>query len=104
MNPQEVSPISVRLSEVLLVSLRDLYSDTRERENPVALQTELTQLVRILPQIAANLKGKYELDKAIDRGGAGILLRVVEVNLSELLKTRARKGYRALEVPRTLAN
>src|SRR5258708_3091099 len=102
MNPQEVSPISVRLSEDLLVSLRDLYSDTRERENPVALQTELTQLVRILPQIAANLKGKYELDKAIDRGGAGIVLRVVDVNLSELLKTRERKVYRALKVARPI--
>ncbi len=92
----------VALSPELLSSLRGLYADPREHESRTELQAELSQLERILPQIAAQLSGKYELDKAIDRGGAGIVLRIIDVNLSDLLKSKDRKVYRALKVARPI--
>jgi HD superfamily phosphohydrolase/tRNA A-37 threonylcarbamoyl transferase component Bud32 len=86
----------------LLDSLRQLYSEPKENEDKAELQGELVQLERILPQIAAELAGKYELDVAIDRGGAGVVLRVVDLNLSELLDTPDHKVYRALKVARPI--
>src|SRR5258708_2356137 len=97
-----VPPTVTALSPELLDSLRLLYADPREHENKAELQAELSQLERILPQIANDLGGKYELDKAIDRGGAGVVLRVIDVNLSGVLKPQERKVYRALKIARPI--
>src|SRR5437867_8537787 len=95
-------PVPVTLTPELLTSLRQLYADPRDHENRAELQAELSQLERILPLVAAHLTGKYELESAIDRGGAGVVLRVIDVNLSNVLTAQDQKVYRALKVARPI--
>ncbi|MGA2329794.1 MAG: protein kinase [Bryobacteraceae bacterium] len=102
MIPPTLSPAPSALSSELLDSLRRLYAEPRENEDKAELHVELAQLERILPQIATQLASKYEFDTAIDRGGSGVVLRVVDVNLSNVLETRDRKVYRALKIARPI--
>ncbi|MFZ0961849.1 MAG: hypothetical protein WAO35_13180 [Terriglobia bacterium] len=90
------------LSEELLKSLESVYSDATGQENSSELRAERDQMERILPQIARQIAWNYLIDSAIDRGGAGVVFKVIDKNLTSLQHDGTRKVYRALKVARPI--
>lgn len=90
------------LSPEFLASLRKVYSDATERGSGTDLKAEMEHLERILPSIAAKIAPNYTFDSVIDRGGAGVVIKVIDANLTSLLQAQNKKVYRALKVARPM--
>jgi len=62
-------------------------------------------LCKILPAIQEELSGWYEIDSPIDRGGAGLVVRLVDIRLARATAGTANSPtiYRALKIPRPIS-
>jgi HD superfamily phosphohydrolase len=69
-------------------------------DKPLA-EKEKVLFRRLLPEVAARLAPRYTLDEALDKGGAGLICRLIDQELTRLQKDPARqKVHRALKMAR----
>ncbi len=91
-------PTSALITESYWQSVRQVY--LQEPDGNAELESELPELQRILPLIAKRISNLYAFEEAVDKGGAGLVSRVVDINLTKLQQDPSHKVYRALKLAR----
>jgi HD superfamily phosphohydrolase len=92
----------IMINEVFWGKLKHIYlkhegGDEEWKQEEPALQ-------KILPAIQAELNGWYEIDAPINRGGAGLVIKLQDLRLARAVKDieGSTPTYRALKIPRPI--
>lgn len=91
------------IHETFWKQLKEIYSKHEHGDEEWAAEEPMLQ--KIFPEIQKELAGWYEIDAPINKGGAGLVIKVLDVRLAMATAAMDQplKTFRALKIPRPIS-